>query len=279
MVDVVIPEMLKSALTWLDRGVALFPIQPNSKHAVYGFGPYKKQIVSPPEAARVWGKGSHFNLAIVAAADMLILDFDDGDLYRRWQDEIDPYYGATYQEQTPRGWHVFFWGKEPDGMCLVKGVEVKRFVLVAPSKLNGFVYTPTDPSVPIVKVTNALKIFSFLLSEEPQPYPKHDPKKKPTAPTDQSDDVITRIKSLYPLAKLIGRFTELKPSGRGEQRWMIGCCPFHNDTHPSLWVDTERNTWGCHACGIRGDVINFYARINNLTVQAAIRELAGRPRE
>jgi len=57
------------------------------------------------------------------------------------------------------------------------------------------------------------------------------------------------------------------------KRFVPAHCPFHDDKEPSFWIDTDRNLWGCHACGVRGDVINLYARLKGLTNTEAIREM------
>ena len=36
-------------------------------------------------------------------------------------------------------------------------------------------------------------------------------------------------------------------------------CPFHNDRHPSLFVDDDH--YHCYACGEHGDVIDFTAKL------------------
>ena len=36
-------------------------------------------------------------------------------------------------------------------------------------------------------------------------------------------------------------------------------CPFHNDRHPSLFVDDDH--YHCYACGEHGDVIDFWQTI------------------
>jgi DNA primase len=35
------------------------------------------------------------------------------------------------------------------------------------------------------------------------------------------------------------------------------CCPFHDDTHPSLWANVEKSIWHCFGCGLKGDVLAF----------------------
>ena len=41
----------------------------------------------------------------------------------------------------------------------------------------------------------------------------------------------------------------------------MACCPFHDDRHPSMKVDTR---FHCFGCGADGDVIDFTARLYNL---------------
>lgn len=49
------------------------------------------------------------------------------------------------------------------------------------------------------------------------------------------------------------------------------CCPFHNDRHPSMKV-AER--YYCFGCGEKGDVINFVAKLHNLSQYEAAKKLA-----
>lgn len=48
-------------------------------------------------------------------------------------------------------------------------------------------------------------------------------------------------------------------------------CPFHNDRHPSMKVDTR---FHCFGCGADGDVIHFTAKLFGLSDKAAARKLA-----
>lgn len=49
-------------------------------------------------------------------------------------------------------------------------------------------------------------------------------------------------------------------------------CPFHNDRHPSLFVDD--NHYHCYACGEHGDVIDFTAKLFGLKLYEAAQKLA-----
>ena len=50
------------------------------------------------------------------------------------------------------------------------------------------------------------------------------------------------------------------------------CCPFHNDRHPSLKLNEEY--FFCFGCGAKGDVIDFVARLFDLSSYEAARKLA-----
>ena len=51
----------------------------------------------------------------------------------------------------------------------------------------------------------------------------------------------------------------------------MACCPFHDDRHPSMKVDTR---FHCFGCGADGDVIDFTARLYNLAPREAAEKLA-----
>ena len=48
------------------------------------------------------------------------------------------------------------------------------------------------------------------------------------------------------------------------------CCPFHNDRHPSMKVDSR---YHCFACGADGDVIDFVSNYYGLSVIEATKKL------
>ena len=52
----------------------------------------------------------------------------------------------------------------------------------------------------------------------------------------------------------------------------IACCPFHNDRHPSLKLNEDY--FFCFGCGAKGDVIDFVARLFNLSNYEAAQKLA-----
>ena len=51
----------------------------------------------------------------------------------------------------------------------------------------------------------------------------------------------------------------------------MACCPFHDDHHPSMKIDERFYCFGCHATG---DVIDFTAKLFDLSLYDATKKLA-----
>ncbi len=81
-----------------------------------------------------------------------------------------------------------------------------------------------------------------------------------------------RIKAATDLVRVIeGHGIELKKAGKDH----VGRCPFHDDQHPSLRVSQAKGLFHCMACGAAGNVIQFVARMENLTEREAALKLCG----
>lgn len=84
------------------------------------------------------------------------------------------------------------------------------------------------------------------------------------------DGAIQEIKGRLDIVEVVRRYVDLRPvSGR----WM-GACPFHQETKPSLSVNSEEGFYYCFGCQAAGDVISFYQRINGLEFKEALEQLA-----
>ena len=55
-------------------------------------------------------------------------------------------------------------------------------------------------------------------------------------------------------------------------RSSMACCPFHDDRHPSLKLNEDY--FYCFGCGAKGDVIDFVARLLDLSAYEAAQRLA-----
>ena len=52
----------------------------------------------------------------------------------------------------------------------------------------------------------------------------------------------------------------------------MACCPFHNDRHPSLKLNEDY--FFCFGCGAKGDVIDFVAKLFDLSNNEAAQRIA-----
>ena len=81
--------------------------------------------------------------------------------------------------------------------------------------------------------------------------------------TETIFEIVRRSVSLREAAELYG--IEIGRNG-------MACCPFHDDKNPSLKLNEDY--FYCFGCGATGDVIDFTARLYDLTRREAAEKLA-----
>ena len=79
-------------------------------------------------------------------------------------------------------------------------------------------------------------------------------------------NIFETVKAAVPVRQAAEHYG-LKVSRNG-----MACCPFHNDRHPSLKLNEEY--FFCFGCGAKGDVIDFAARLFDLSSCEAAQRLA-----
>lgn len=255
-----------SAVNWLSRGFSLLPCQPGQKALVPGYGIFKAKITNTEQARQWFYDGSAANIAVLAPDGFFILDFDDLDLYAQWA-KACPEAARSCTETTPRGGtHVFMRGNPPKGVQLKKGAELKRVVLVAPSIVGGKLYKcVSDPKILDADPVSVLSS----LSEEGHATPYFLQASQTRKPVDNPLSRVSQIKEHYSIEKVLKLYRpDIVLSGRGD--WKTCKCPFHKDNKPSFYFSDVVGVWGCHACNVRGDVINLYARFEGVNVREAI---------
>ena len=67
------------------------------------------------------------------------------------------------------------------------------------------------------------------------------------------DDQVRLVKSRIDLVQLMGEYTPLRKSGAN----FTGCCAFHQERTPSMYVYAEQQTYHCFGCGAHGDAITL----------------------
>ncbi|NRB75049.1 MAG: toprim domain-containing protein [Verrucomicrobiales bacterium] len=86
------------------------------------------------------------------------------------------------------------------------------------------------------------------------------------------DEEITRIKKETDLAALIrSRGIELRKHGSKD---LIGLCPFHDDTEPSMIVTPAKGLFHCMSCGAAGNAIQFVEKFDGVSFRHAFELLA-----
>jgi hypothetical protein len=78
---------------------------------------------------------------------------------------------------------------------------------------------------------------------------------------------LTKLKSMVPLAVLVGRSVALKNQG---DRW-VALCPFHRERTPSFFV--WPNHYYCFGCGAHGDHFDWLRRRDQLSFGQAVRRV------
>ena len=78
------------------------------------------------------------------------------------------------------------------------------------------------------------------------------------------------IRHSYRLDAVVGASRKLVKSGRNK----LAVCPFHPDRSPSLVLYPD-DTYHCYGCGQHGDVIDYVAGTQHLSIGEAIRFLTG----
>jgi DNA primase len=83
------------------------------------------------------------------------------------------------------------------------------------------------------------------------------------------EDIVRLVRDRVDIVGLVGRFVNLKPSGRSHK----GLCPFHSEKTPSFIVSPDRQSFKCFGCDAGGTAIGFLMGIENLSFPEAVRQL------
>ena len=77
---------------------------------------------------------------------------------------------------------------------------------------------------------------------------------------------IEKLKRQVPIADVVGATVALEPQGKH----LVGKCPFHDDSTPSLSVTPSTNLWRCFGCGAAGSGSNYAAEATVADFAAAL---------
>ena len=273
------------------RGFSVIPCQLGTKIPKIKWGKYQKQLPTEGELIR-WFRIPSNAAVVTGTNNLVVIDFDDLTEYLRWSlwagTEGSPAAKQvlydSYKVRTARGIHLYTRCTSEIKNLHFGKIDVKgRGGLVTlPGSIHpsGAIYTEYQ--------TGEFPIWSKL--EEIFPEETLKLMERVEAPRKMSvDRDIIEYSTAEVLDMEVGvNVEEVKRSHRIEDyinditftgdHWGVAKCPFHEDANPSFWVDTERQLCGCFSgCTAKPlDVVNLYARLNNLSNQEAIRQLGAK---
>jgi hypothetical protein len=287
---------LDSALYWTGWGSAVIPVVYQDKKPEIDWKQYQTELPDTEHLQHWFGNSVQHNIALVTGHQGLtVIDFDDQQIYQDWLafGQHWPHIAAlqrfTYQVETVKGRHVYVRLPEAtQSRVLVKSdgtrwnIDIKSrggCILTVPSiHPTGIPYRAVNSgaavwfveSLSMIIPADMLKNDRLTSPRLPRRVSMLDPWQAAMNPVRLGPDTVARVKAAYKLEDLL---PVEKITGAN---FYLTRCPLHDDHNPSMWVNTEQQICGCYAgCTSKPlDVINLYARVNDLTNSEAIRELA-----
>ena len=84
---------------------------------------------------------------------------------------------------------------------------------------------------------------------------------------------LERLKQRVPLLEYLQRH-HWRGHRVGAGPEFAGLCPLHDDTHPSFYVNAQKNLFYCHGCGCGGDLIRFVELSHHFSFRESVAHLA-----
>lgn len=249
----------------------------------------KERRTKAPDIIAWWDNGTRKeetrNVALVTTSHLLIVDFDNEESYRRFYDDYTVF-AHTLTVKTPRGYHLYYDVTEPISQDIISTwPKVELFhnggvVLCPPSQIDGIEYEYVDNGLmsnsvmltisradvlPMVEKRERTNGFSSFRVPSALDCP---PKAK------LYKGVITDIKQRLSCLDLASRYTDMQDRGT----YHLGCCPGHDDAHPSFRVAGGRAVCAVQSCKLYDaralDVIELHSRLCGLSYRDSIAILA-----
>lgn len=284
-------ELLDTAIELVSQGISVIPVGYRSKVPRIPWTIYRKRLPRLDELTD-WFDGCDSNLGVVCGfGGLAVLDFDSEDAYDIWRVynlsnpigvEVDR---TSYAVLTSRGRHVYVYLDEPVSNMPLGFMDVKGlggYVLAPPSiHPTGYKYCAAPGNRnEIVRVPGIRHILPAAWIEGRRLAPAQVQTVKVDLNQAAAWDIANSGRLSNPVAAIKQwlRIEDILPGGvrAGRTDTIMVRCPFHDDRNPSFWINTKSQICGCYAgCTPRPmDAIDLYARLHNLSVVDAIKQLA-----
>lgn len=269
------------ALQWIELGIAVIPCWFKTKYpALNSWYEFQTRLPTVQEL-KSWFTMNR-NIAVITGwRGLVVIDFDVMSAYDTFL-QISPtskLFQNTYTVKTARGVHSYFFVQQSVKNSHIGKIDIKAaggFVIAPPSiHPSGSRYSVSkENSIQSVeKLTDILPVEMQLTENTPSystPYNDDDPYSM-AGRYNPETDMIRQIKDRI---SILDYFYDAHPTRNG---WYVAKCPFHDDSSPSFWIDTNRGLCGCYSgCTPKPmDVIDLHARLHGLSNRDAIIELFG----
>jgi len=258
-------HLLAAAYKYLDAGLAPIPIWPDKRK-----NPHLKDTLQFNErlpTRQEWIKWAHrwprANIGLITGywRNLVALDFDSQEEYDAW----DGLKGQTWTVATARGYHVWFELTQEPGQSRIYTLDAHEVLLRA---RGGYCISPPSIHHTGARYRTVHKLPPLRVDSIYDILPGWT-EKQPAQPKNPNPSLV--------LAKLKIEDLILIPDGvRVNSRGAYQVyCPFHDDSKPSAWLNVVEGRFGCNACwpGLWWDVVNVYAKLNNISNGEAYKEL------
>jgi hypothetical protein len=282
------------AIEFVVNGIAVIPANYKTKIPKFAWEKYKTELPTEYEIYEWFGHGKLHNYGVVVGwRDLVILDFDDMGKYYKWNlwtldqadgSDADRAGRHGFRVSSGRGVHVYLRMKgvkqnrhisgldiKGNGMCLgpgsthatgkVYGAATEQIVFPVVAGLETVLPEKWMDEMTTGEAVVGMNVVERFGVEEKDPF---------DVISGVGGDLVGMIRKRYKMETMIAGTVQT-----GEH-WFMGLCPFHEDRHPSFWIDSKKQIGNCQRCSFAKplDVINLYARLNRLGDDQAIRILA-----
>lgn len=249
-------RLYTAAERYIRAGLAPIPTWPDKRKnpRINSVSEYRERLPTLAEWQRWAAAYPNSNLALITGFwGLCALDFDTIADYNAWATGANPAYRETWIVETGRGKHVYFVdsGAGHDRM-FVKGnhevlLRARGAYTIAPPSIHhtGREYRTTTNKIPAhVPVDKMLHGW----------FEKTANKVSPMGP--KMADIPQALPNILDFIQPYKN----TPNGRGA---LQAFCPFHDDDHPSAWVNPTQGRFGCNACfpGRWLDTVNVMAML------------------
>lgn len=265
-------RIFQFACHYIQAGFAPIPTWPDKRKnpKLKRVSEYHDRLPTVDEWRRWAQQWPSANLALLTGyhGNLCALDFDSIADYNTWYMGVNPKWRDTWIVETGRGRHVYFIAEGEPGKdrMFIKGqhevlLRAKGAYTIAPPSIHhtGKAYRT------LVNHRPAISQVRYILAG----WEEKTPAKEKTTPVKllAADNTATRPNIL----DYIQTYRDT-PNGKGAYQCF---CPFHDDDHPSAWVNPDENRFGCNACfpGKWFDVINVMAMLNGYDNAELMRNL------